>query len=168
MTEVGFFRRVAPALVLAAAGGVLLYLLPSGADGDTGSEDILGSETATDVPSGSTATSTPSSAASASGGGSGSGSGGGATKKKQTITGDAIDFRFGTVQVKVVLDGTTITDIKTVTAPGGGYQRFTDRAIPTMKAEILQAQSTRVAAASGATYTSVAYAQSVQSALDRA
>jgi uncharacterized protein with FMN-binding domain len=37
-----------------------------------------------------------------------------------------------------------------------------------MKAKILAAQSTRVAAASGATYTSMAYAQSVQSALDKA
>ncbi len=34
MAEVGFFRRIAPAVVLAAAGGVLLYLLPSGADTD--------------------------------------------------------------------------------------------------------------------------------------
>jgi uncharacterized protein with FMN-binding domain len=43
-----------------------------------------------------------------------------------------------------------------------------DRAIPTIKSEILSAKSTRVAAASGATDTSMAYAQSVQSALDRA
>ena len=37
-----------------------------------------------------------------------------------------------------------------------------------MKAKILAAQSTQVAAVSGATYTSEAYAQSVQSALDKA
>ena len=77
-------------------------------------------------------------------------------------------FRFGTVQAKVTLDGTTIADITTITAPGGSYQAYTDRAIPRMKAKILAAQSTRVAAVSGATYTSEAYAQSVQSALDKA
>ena len=79
-----------------------------------------------------------------------------------------IDFRFGTVQVKVLLDGKTIKNIATLTAPGGGYQRYTDVAIPGMKAKILKAQSTQVSAVSGATYTSEAYAQSVQSALDRA
>ena len=53
-------------------------------------------------------------------------------------------------------------------APGGRFQPYTNRAIPGMKSQILAAQSTRVAAVSGATYTSQAYAQSVQSALDRA
>jgi uncharacterized protein with FMN-binding domain len=59
-------------------------------------------------------------------------------------------------------------NIATITAPGGGYQPYTDRAIPGMKAEILAAQSTKVSAISGASYTSRAYAQSVQSALDKA
>ncbi len=41
MVEVGFVRRAAPAVLLCAAGGLLLYLLPSGADNDTsGAEDI--------------------------------------------------------------------------------------------------------------------------------
>jgi uncharacterized protein with FMN-binding domain len=84
------------------------------------------------------------------------------------IQGDAVNFQYGTVQVEVTLEGTTITDIRTLVAPGGSYQAYTDRAIPTMKSEIIAAQSTQVAAASGATYTSEAYAQSVQSALDKA
>ena len=52
-------------------------------------------------------------------------------------------------------------------APGGGYQKYTDRAIPTMKQRIIKAQSTNVAAVTGATYTSKGYAQSVQSALNK-
>lgn len=159
MAEVGFFRRIAPAVILAAAGGILLYLLPSGADSDTSSSEDLGapefSGAASSQPSG------------GSGGGSSGGPSGSAASTKRVVRGDAVNFKFGTVQVKVALDGSTIVNIATLTAPGGGYQRYTDRAIPEMKAKILAAQSTRVAAASGATYTSMAYAQSVQSALDK-
>lgn len=160
MAEVGLLRRIAPAIILAAAGGVFLYLLPSSADEESGAENITAGEPTTTSGTGTS----PSTAAASAGGTAGTVGNSG----PRTITGDAVGFRFGTVQVAVVLDGTTITDIKTLAAPGGGYQPYTDRAIPTMKAEILKAQSTQVAAASGATYTSMAYAQSVQSALDRA
>jgi uncharacterized protein with FMN-binding domain len=156
MTEVGFARRVAPAVLLAAAGGLLLYLLPSGADSDTSASEDIGFPASSGAPS-----------AAASGSAAPS-SGGAAASTKRVIKGDSVNFRFGTVQVKVALDGKTIANIATITAPGGGYQAYTDRAIPGMKAEILAAQSTRVAAVSGATYTSKAYAQSVQSALDKA
>lgn len=163
MAEVGFVRRVAPAVLLAAAGGVLLYLLPAGTDADPSASEDIGMPEDAAFPS-------------ASPGGSSTGSAPAATaapasasaSSRRVIVGDAIDFRFGTVQVKVLLDGTTIKNIATLTAPGGGYQRYTDVAIPGMKAKILKAQSTKVSAVSGATYTSEAYAQSVQSALDRA
>jgi uncharacterized protein with FMN-binding domain len=157
MTEVGFLRRVAPAVLLAVAGGTLLYLLPSGGDGDTSStEDFdLAQSAGASVAASSSAT-TPA----ASGAPAGSG--------KRVLKGDPVDFRYGTVQVKVLLDGTTLANIATLTAPGGSYQPYTDRAIPGMKAKILKAQSTHVAAVSGATYTSNAYAQSIQSALDKA
>ncbi len=153
MNEPSFARRVAPAVVLAVAGGILLYLLPGGGDGDPSSAENIGAPQPTSSP-----TSSP-------------------TKKShgkptattpQVITGDAVNFQYGTVQVKVTLDGTTITDITTVIAPGGSFQPYTDRAIPEMKSKIIAAQSTRVAAASGATFTSTAYAQSVQSALNKA
>ena len=165
VAEVGFFRRVAPALILAACGGVLLYLLPSSADSDNAASEDVGSSDGEAFPSGdSTAPpspETPSDSASPSGSAAPSSS-------QRVIVGDAINFRYGTVQVKVLLDGSTIANIGVLTAPGGGYQPYTDRAIPGMKAEILAAQSTKVAAVSGATYTSEAYAQSVQSALDKA
>ncbi len=149
MSEPGFARRVAPAVVLAIAGGVLLYLLPGGADNDPSSAEDIGSPETTSSPPKNSGGKPPS-------------------NTHQVITGDAVNFQFGTVQVKVTLDGATISDITTLTAPGGSYQPYTDRAIPDMKSKIIAAQSTRVAAASGATYTSEAYAQSVQSALDRA
>ena len=161
MPEVGFLRRVAPALVLAAGGGLLLYLLPTGTDTDSAAAEDIGMPEDAAFPS-----------ASAGGSGTGPAPSAGAPSatadSRRVITGDAIDFKFGTVQVKVLLDGTTIKNIATMTAPGGGYQRYTDVAIPGMKAKILKAQSTQVSAVSGATFTSEAYAQSVQSALDRA
>jgi uncharacterized protein with FMN-binding domain len=160
MTEVSFARRIAPAVVLAAAGGVLLFLLPSGADSDaSSSEDPLAADNAGFPSAGATTGATGS-------GGSGATATAGPTSR--VIKGDAINFRFGTVQVRVLLDGKTIKNIGVLTAPGGGYQSYTDRAIPGMKAEILAAQSTHVASVSGATYTSKAYAQSVQSALNKA
>lgn len=149
MNEPSFARRVAPAVVLAVAGGILLYLLPGGGDSDPTSAENIGAPQPTSQPTkkshGKPTATTP-----------------------QVITGDAVNFQYGTVQVKVTLDGTTITDITTVIAPGGSFQPYTDRAIPEMKSKIIAAQSTRVAAASGATFTSTAYAQSVQSALNKA
>jgi uncharacterized protein with FMN-binding domain len=150
-TEVGFARRVAPAVLIAVAGGALLYALPSPAGSEATDEAPAPSATPTSgstAGSGSTPTATPAAAA-------------------RTVHGDAIPFRFGTVQADVELTGSTITDITTVQAPGGGYQKYTDRAIPTMRQRIIKAQSTNVAAVSGATYTSRGYAQSVQSALNK-
>jgi uncharacterized protein with FMN-binding domain len=161
MPEVGFLRRVAPALVLAAGGGLLLYLLPAGTDTDSTSAEDIGMPEDAAFPS-------ASAGAPATGAAPSAGAPSATPDTRRVITGDAIDFKFGTVQVKVLLDGTTIKNIATLTAPGGGYQRYTDVAIPGMKAKILKAQSTQVSAVSGATYTSEAYAQSVQSALDRA
>jgi hypothetical protein len=164
MAEVGFARRAAPAVLLAVCGGLLLYLLPSGADSDTSGAEDIGAAESSGFPS-----TAPSGGSGGSGGSTASGSSGSAAPAtKRVIQGDAVNFRFGTVQVKIALDGTTLTNIGTITAPGGGYQAYTDRAIPGMKAKILAAQSTHVAAVSGATYTSKAYAQSVQSALDKA
>ena len=141
--------------MLAVAGGVLLYLLPGGGDSDPTSAENTGapeaSPTPTKKPNGQPTQPTKPTA-----------------NTQQVITGDAVNFQYGTVQVKVTLNGTTITDITTLIAPGGSFQPYTDRAIPDMKSKIIAAQSTRVAAASGATYTSTAYAQSVQSALDKA
>jgi hypothetical protein len=150
-TEVGFARRVAPAVLVAVAGGALLYALPSPGGGEAADEAPAPAPTS--IPTaGSTAGSTSSAPAAAA---------------PRIVHGDAIPFRFGTAQVDVQLTGSTITDIITVQAPGGGYQKYTDRAVPVMKQRIIQAQSTNVAAVSGATYTSKGYAQSVQSALDK-
>jgi uncharacterized protein with FMN-binding domain len=148
-TEVGFARRVAPAVLVAMAGGALLYALPSPAGSEATDEAAVPTAAPSTGPTAGSKSTAP------------------AASAVRVVHGDAIPFRFGTVQADVELTGSTITDITTVQAPGGGYQKYTDRAIPTMKQRIIQAQSTDVAAVSGATYTSKGYAQSVQSALDK-
>jgi uncharacterized protein with FMN-binding domain len=46
--------------------------------------------------------------------------------------------------------------------------RINSRALPTLRTEVLTAQSAEVDTVSGATYTSDAYARSLQSAIDEA
>ena len=88
----------------------------------------------------------------------------------RTVDGDPVDNRYGTVQVRVTLRGNRIVDVRSIQMPMG-HQRsvdITDQAGPYLREEALQAQSAQIDIVSGATYTSDSYAQSLQSALDRA
>jgi uncharacterized protein with FMN-binding domain len=87
----------------------------------------------------------------------------------RAVTGSAEDNPYGTVQVRVTLDGSRITDIATVQQPQGGRSSdIASYALPQLRDEVLKAQSARVDAVSGASYDSQSYLASVQSALDRA
>jgi uncharacterized protein with FMN-binding domain len=82
--------------------------------------------------------------------------------------------RWGTVQVVLVITKTTkgskvTRKIKDLT---GSYTYHTDRSqfimsrsLPTLRSEALQAKSAKINMVSGATYTSEAFAQSLQAAL---
>ena len=87
----------------------------------------------------------------------------------RTIMGDPVDNQYGTVQVKVTLQGSQITDIVAVQMPDS-HQRsleISQQAEPLLRQEALQAQSAQIDLLSGATFTSESYAQSLQGALDR-
>jgi uncharacterized protein with FMN-binding domain len=78
--------------------------------------------------------------------------------------------RFGDVQVRLVISGGRITDVQAVQMP---YDRSRSAYIsqvagPMLRTEVLQAQSAQIDIISGATYTSESYAQSVNSALQKA
>jgi uncharacterized protein with FMN-binding domain len=77
-------------------------------------------------------------------------------------------MRYGTVQVQITINGGKITDAQAIQAPGGGNQRYTDRAVPVMRQNTLAAQSSNISGASGASYTSYAWYISLQSALKKA
>jgi uncharacterized protein with FMN-binding domain len=85
------------------------------------------------------------------------------------VLGQPEDANYGTVQVKVTLSAGRITDVQAVRLPSGGRSTaIANYAAPLLRQEVLAAQSARIDTVSGASYTSEAYARSVQSALDSA
>jgi uncharacterized protein with FMN-binding domain len=85
-----------------------------------------------------------------------------------TFTGDPYTMRYGTVQVQITISNGKITDAQALTAPRGENQRYTDRAIPSMRQKTLVAQSSNITSVSGASYTAYAWYISLQSALSKA
>lgn len=83
--------------------------------------------------------------------------------------GAAAQYGYGVISVKVTVTGSKITDISVASLQTAeSYsQQIANQVIPTLRGEILKAQSLKVYGISGATYTSDAYAQSVQSALTK-
>ncbi len=83
--------------------------------------------------------------------------------------GAAAQYGYGVISVKVTITGSKITDISVANLQTAeSYsQQIANQVIPTLRGEILKAQSLKVYGISGATYTSDAYAQSVQSALTK-
>ena len=88
----------------------------------------------------------------------------------RTIDGDPVDNPYGTVQVRVTLHGTQITDVTPLQMPVDRQYsaELSQQAAPLLLQEALQAQSAQINLLSGASYTSESYAQSLQSALDKA
>lgn len=85
-----------------------------------------------------------------------------------TFLGDPSSMRYGTVQVQITISGGKITDAQAVRYPTGENQRYTDRAIPVMRQNTLNAQSSNITGVSGASYTAYAWYESLQSALKKA
>jgi uncharacterized protein with FMN-binding domain len=85
----------------------------------------------------------------------------------RTITGTVASTQYGPVQVQVVLDGPRITKVNVLqqTDEGQMSNQIDSFAIPKLTSETLTAQSARIDAVSGATFTSQGYIQSLQSAL---
>ena len=87
----------------------------------------------------------------------------------RTATGDAISIRWGDVQVAVTVEGDDIIDVETLAIPldDRKSQRINSSAEPVLREEAIATDSADVSVISGATYTSEAYATSLQSALDQ-
>ena len=105
------------------------------------------------------------------------GSGGAATGQtaapakaaKRRAVGASVPNPYGSVQVRVTARGKRITGITFLDLPYGDptSQSISDQVAPVLAQQALDAQSADVAGVSGATYTSDAYRQSLQSALDK-
>ena len=86
-----------------------------------------------------------------------------------TFTGAVVQDPYGVVQVQVTLVSGKITAVTALQLPSQGRSGFISQsAAPILQGEAIAAQSGSIDTVSGATYTSQAYAQSLQSALDQA
>jgi uncharacterized protein with FMN-binding domain len=117
-----------------------------------------------------------SSGGSAAGGSSSAGSSSGGSSRTsttsgaKTYTGDAAQTMWGPVQVQITVTNGKITSVRPTQVPNDNFrdQEINSYAVPILNQEVVQAQSARIDAVSGATVTSDGYVQSLQSALDRA
>jgi len=87
----------------------------------------------------------------------------------RSATGALEQYGYGQLAVRVTVSGNRITD---VTVPAlqtndPTSQQIADQAIPELKSQVLAADSAGIDGVSGATFTSRAYEQSVQAALDK-
>ncbi|MDA8311654.1 MAG: FMN-binding protein [Actinomycetota bacterium] len=86
-----------------------------------------------------------------------------------SATGALEQYGYGQLSVRVTMSGGKITKVavaKLQTADTYS-QQLADYVVPVLEREVLAAQSARIHGLTGATYTSAAYAYSVQSALDK-
>ncbi|MGN6245414.1 MAG: FMN-binding protein [Motilibacteraceae bacterium] len=91
-----------------------------------------------------------------------------AAAARRSATGPVVETDYGPVQVKVVAQGHKILDVVAVQTPNGDRhsEEVAAYAVPILHQEALAAQSAAIDAVSGATFTSIGYAQSLQAALD--
>jgi uncharacterized protein with FMN-binding domain len=89
--------------------------------------------------------------------------------KDGTYTGDIANAYYGNVQVAVTISGGKITNIKFLQYPDTHSTSviINQQAMPYLQQEAIQAQSANVQLISGATFTSQAFIQSLQSALSQ-
>jgi uncharacterized protein with FMN-binding domain len=91
------------------------------------------------------------------------------TATRRTIDGQVVEIPYGPIQVSVTFDGTRIVDVKPLEIPQDGRSLYiASQAMPMLRQEVLAAQSAQIDVISGASWDSQAYAQSVQSAIDKA
>ncbi|MFJ5101256.1 FMN-binding protein [Streptomyces sp. NPDC088554] len=114
---------------------------------------------------------TPSTGDSGTGTGTGTGTGAGsAATGTRTVLGSAVDTQYGPVQVRITVSGGRVTQAEAVRAPSSDArsQSITANSVPQLNQAAVTAQSARIDAVSGASYTSKGYQGSLQSALDQA
>ncbi|MBP1632222.1 MAG: putative secreted protein [Acidobacteria bacterium] len=83
--------------------------------------------------------------------------------------GTTVQTPYGPVQVAIVVENGVLVDVAALQLPGGNRESdsINSYAAPLLEEMALQAQSAQIDVVSGATFTSAAYAQSLQAALDQ-
>jgi uncharacterized protein with FMN-binding domain len=139
----------------------------AGSGGTGGTVSNSGGSSGPNGSSASTGTSGSSGSSASTGTSGGTGSGGTANG---TVTGPTVNTRFGPVQLQITFTNGQIGDVKALQLPTDRQRsaQISSYVAPILRQEVLTAQSAQIDLVSGATYTSYAYAQSVQAILDQA
>jgi uncharacterized protein with FMN-binding domain len=91
------------------------------------------------------------------------------TETTRSAVGSDVQYQYGDIELKVTMTGAKVTDVSVVkediTDPHS--QQIDEYAVPELRSQALSAQSAQLDGVSGASYTSAAYEQSLQSALDK-
>jgi uncharacterized protein with FMN-binding domain len=87
-----------------------------------------------------------------------------------TVDGPVVGTDYGDVQVSITHVGSRITDVQAMHLTDSSHHSvsISAYAAPILRQEALAAQSSQIDMVSGATYTSAAYQQSLQAAIDSA
>ena len=101
--------------------------------------------------------------------GSGSDGGSASPTTVRSALGATEQYGFGELAVKITVRGKRITEVTVpfIRTAEQYSQQLADQVIPTLRSEVLAGQTANISAISGASYTSQAYAASVQAALDK-
>lgn len=87
----------------------------------------------------------------------------------RTVTGALEQYGYGELNVRVTVRGSEIigVSVPTLRVADPFSRQVADQALPVLRSQVLSSHGTSISAVSGATYTSQAYANSLQSALDK-
>lgn len=86
-----------------------------------------------------------------------------------TVVGSTVQTPYGPLQLSVTFNGAKIADVQALQYPSwhGESVRINQYAIPQLTQEAVAANSANINGVSGATFTSEAYVQSLQAAIDQ-
>ena len=158
-------------MAVAATAGLAGVLIAHQSGGAHLALSHAGSGSAGSGSSSSGSSTSPPSSGSSSGPPSSTAPGGNAAPSgpSKSATGALEQYGYGEMSVKVTVSGTKVLSVSVATLRVADQysQAIADQVVPMLRHEVLQASSARISAVAGATYTSEAYAASVQSALDK-
>ena len=159
LVSAGTIAGVAGVLALNPAGPDVA-ITASGSSGSTTNSSSTSTSTSNTSSNTNTATTSDTATPAAT---SGSSSG------KQTVTGDSVMTRYGAIQLEVTVENGKITEINELAMPqnDGRSMMISQQAGPMLRKQALAANSANINGVSGATFTTMGYQQSLQSALDQ-
>ncbi len=175
-------RRIVIAFASSVTGLVLLFSYPTSLNRSTaaaataaaGEGTSVTEESSGESTSGSSGDASTDSSGSASSSGSDSASGDSGTTTQAgvsgTFDGAVVSTRYGDVQVEIVVADGVVTSADAIQHPSRDResQQINSYAVPALNDEVVSTQSANISMISGATITSSAYLQSLQSAFDAA